>query len=367
MKILKSEHALRAVGSSLFVAVAASTVLTVGCFFGGGQNSNNGGDEDEAYTGTLVFQNQTSAPLCGVELIQREHFASHMDRVEPGASIELQLQSAASILYVTACDGSGFLFGTGLGSPITSGTFAFTDTSPKSFPEVFDYIRQIHRMNTNPVLQDAAVQAQMHEAVIQQARSESWADTPSVTLIASDAWSTDRHRRTGVITGRRLAGIVGHRLSDGQCRIQMHSFTQGHDGSNFSGNIRYAGFNRGEPVGCTMVDWMEARSGGTSTNSGASNSSGTSSSASCTNTCSSARDGECDDGGPGAEYSVCTLGTDCADCGDRSGGGTAAGAASGTCTNTCSSANDGECDDGGPGAEYSVCTLGTDCGDCGSR
>jgi hypothetical protein len=39
----------------------------------------------------------------------------------------------------------------------------------------------------------------------------------------------------------------------------------------------------------------------------------------------------------------------------------------GMCTDTCQWANDGVCDDGGPGSEYSVCGLGTDCGDCGAR
>lgn len=37
------------------------------------------------------------------------------------------------------------------------------------------------------------------------------------------------------------------------------------------------------------------------------------------------------------------------------------------CEDTCRYANDGECDDGGPGAVYSVCGFGTDCGDCGIR
>jgi hypothetical protein len=37
------------------------------------------------------------------------------------------------------------------------------------------------------------------------------------------------------------------------------------------------------------------------------------------------------------------------------------------CADTCASAWDGECDDGGPGALYAVCYLGTDCGDCGDR
>ncbi|MCA9610222.1 MAG: hypothetical protein KC619_31715 [Myxococcales bacterium] len=37
------------------------------------------------------------------------------------------------------------------------------------------------------------------------------------------------------------------------------------------------------------------------------------------------------------------------------------------CTNTCRWAHDGECDDGGDGADYAVCDLGTDCHDCGPR
>jgi uncharacterized membrane protein YeiB len=37
------------------------------------------------------------------------------------------------------------------------------------------------------------------------------------------------------------------------------------------------------------------------------------------------------------------------------------------CAETCATAGDGECDDGGSGALYAVCALGSDCGDCGIR
>ena len=37
--------------------------------------------------------------------------------------------------------------------------------------------------------------------------------------------------------------------------------------------------------------------------------------------------------------------------------------ASQSCSNTCSYADDGGCDDGGPGRDYSLCSLGTDCQD----
>jgi len=55
-----------------------------------------------------------------------------------------------------------------------------------------------------------------------------------------------------------------------------------------------------------------------------------------------------------------------------SGGGSTTGtgnppATTTLCTDSCPYAGDGECDDGGPGAAYAVCELGTDCADCGPR
>jgi len=37
------------------------------------------------------------------------------------------------------------------------------------------------------------------------------------------------------------------------------------------------------------------------------------------------------------------------------------------CTNTCTYDADGDCDDGGPGSDFSLCDYGTDCTDCGPR
>lgn len=39
----------------------------------------------------------------------------------------------------------------------------------------------------------------------------------------------------------------------------------------------------------------------------------------------------------------------------------------GACSNSCYHSSDGECDDGGAGSQYSLCELGTDCADCGVR
>ena len=83
----------------------------------------------------------------------------------------------------------------------------------------------------------------------------------------------------------------------------------------------------------------------------------------CTDTCTSASDAVCDDGGPGAEYTRCSRGTDCADCDPRP----PVDSIGQPCTETCNYASDAECDDGGPGAEYTWCSGGTDCADCGPR
>jgi hypothetical protein len=88
--------------------------------------------------------------------------------------------------------------------------------------------------------------------------------------------------------------------------------------------------------------------------SGGSGGTGGSGTALCTDTCSWASDGACDDGGTNSSYSVCSFGTDCADCGSRS-----------PCEDTCSYANDGTCDDDELGTGFS-CDRGTDCADCGS-
>ena len=118
----------------------------------------------------------------------------------------------------------------------------------------------------------------------------------------------------------------------------------------------------------------------------------------CTNTCyrdsngfqtSYFLDGECNDGGPGSEWTIgsvtCPVGSDCSDCGARfpepspppSPPVRPPLAPDALCLNTCQngngydSSNNGNCDDGGPGSLWTLselnCPLGTDCADCGPR
>jgi hypothetical protein len=95
-------------------------------------------------------------------------------------------------------------------------------------------------------------------------------------------------------------------------------------------------------LGTDCTDCKTARRGGTSY---------------CSDSCSTPKNGKCEDGGPGSVAATCPLGSDCTDCKARLG----------ICSNDCIYSHDGECDDGGPGSSYADCSPGTDCADCGVR
>ena len=89
------------------------------------------------------------------------------------------------------------------------------------------------------------------------------------------------------------------------------------------------------------------------------------------------RDGVCQDGGDASSGDqLCSLGTDCTDCGERvqlehwafASSPTPPQGFYGVCSDTCTGmSNDGVCDDGGANAETAHCGFGEDCSDCGVR
>ncbi|KAL1528129.1 hypothetical protein AB1Y20_009493 [Prymnesium parvum] len=97
----------------------------------------------------------------------------------------------------------------------------------------------------------------------------------------------------------------------------------------------------------------------------------------CYEDCAYSSDTDCDDGGPGAEFSLCSYGADCIDCGHRPPrppppppplpSPPTPPSAPYRCSNDCAYSSDSSCDDGGPGAEFAYCDLGEDCADCGNR
>jgi hypothetical protein len=94
---------------------------------------------------------------------------------------------------------------------------------------------------------------------------------------------------------------------------------------------------------------------------------GTTAGTPCSDDCILSRDGQCDDGGPGAVTMLCWLGTDCSDCGPRRMESWGEPTSDVLCSDDCWTARDGECTDGGPNARVATCSYGTDCSDCGAR
>jgi hypothetical protein len=84
----------------------------------------------------------------------------------------------------------------------------------------------------------------------------------------------------------------------------------------------------------------------------------------CTDTCRWPGDGECDDGGPDSVTDFCDFGTDCTDCGTRTGGssgaggGTSTGGAGGSANATCTLLLDGATGNE-PGGQIPVCCAPT--------
>eukprot|EP00900_Chrysochromulina_parva_P011689 jgi/Chrpa1/20520/Chrysochromulina_OHIO_Genome00027947-RA len=98
----------------------------------------------------------------------------------------------------------------------------------------------------------------------------------------------------------------------------------------------------------------------------------------CVNNCLIAGGSLCsDDGGvPGSEFAKCAYVIDCADCGgvrlilppptsSPPKSPPEPNLPPGVCTSTSFFASDADCDDGSPGSEFPMCTLGTECVDCG--
>jgi len=83
-----------------------------------------------------------------------------------------------------------------------------------------------------------------------------------------------------------------------------------------------------------------------------------------TDSCGSSTDGDCDDGGPGSEYSICTTGTDCTDCGRANCDQTVTSSSG---SDSCTGRNgNGVCEDG-IGGSPANCPYCTDYSDCGAR
>lgn len=313
-------------------------VLTLmGC--GGSMGRTSSGTTATSVRGAVTIENRSTIAICGLSMQYQGGYAAQEVDLGPGASVQIDVQGDTNRLYLTECGGARSLLGhpmnwygtpqgaTELLSNLGHDRIVLYD--PGQAPAGASDHRAI-ALNPRPISDwifwqphpDAELAAELHAALLDKARSEGWRETLEFSLLLGD-WSPIRNRRTGIITGRSVQAAGFARWPDGHCTMQAFGYEQGYDGSDYGGPIR-VGASTQLDIPCAVLPYAAGlpgaspssiepvSSGGRSATSAAPASGGR-----CADTCRTAHDGECDDGGPGALYDVCALGTDCSDCGAR--------------------------------------------------
>ncbi len=311
----------RLVGMALVGATTLGAALVLACGGGQSRGSNSGGDGD-GFRGELTVENRSSYDICRIRLDMDgdNRIAEDVD-LASGGSTTLSIADKPVRMIVTECGNARTLyghpmnfFGTAIGDAEyppdwTKGTLVLHDAGDAPEGD-FDTLALNPRDISDWIFfteSDSSLSSTMHDVLVSHAQQAGWNETFEKTWAIND-WNIQRNQRTGIILRRTHQGVGFARWDDGHCTMQSFGFTEGHDGSDFDGNVRFDGTSTQLPLPCAILDGGGGGSGGGGGGGGE---------AGCTNTCSSANDGDCDDGGPGSDYDMCELGTDCGDCGPR--------------------------------------------------
>lgn len=319
------------------VAAAPFALVAGGCGGGGGRTATPAASE--GVRGTVTFENRSSLDICWLAVTYQGGRIAEEVSFGAGATVEVNLEGDTSRLFLTECGGQRSLYGHPMnwyGNP--QGPVEMFQNLQHDRVVLYDPGQAPagatdHRavaLNPRPISDwifwqpnpDAQLAEEVHAALLEKARRESWSESLEFSLLLGD-WSELRNRYTGILTGRSVQAAGFARWQDGHCTMQAFGYEQGHDGSYYAGALR-VGVSTQLDIPCPALVYA-AGLAGASPNSQAMLGGGAAagptgmpaSGGGCTNTCRTANDGECDDGGPNSLYSVCALGTDCADCGAR--------------------------------------------------
>ncbi|MCA9578171.1 MAG: hypothetical protein R3B40_15375 [Polyangiales bacterium] len=319
------------------VAAAPAALSAGGCGGGGGRTTTP--EAEDGVRGAVTVENRSQLQVCSLMLMYDGGYATQEVELAPGASAQLDVQGDTNRLYVTECGGERSL----LGHPMN---WYGTPQGPAEMLQNLQHDRIVlydpgqapadatdHRavaLNPRPISDwifwqppaDSGLAQEFHQALLQKAQRESWSENLVFSVIIS-GWSETRNRYTGILTGRSAQAAGFARWPDGHCTMQAFGYTQGHDGYDYAGALQ-VGVSTQLHIPCAALEYAAGLAGASPNSEAAPGSSGggsaggaTTGGGMCTNTCRTANDGECDDGGPNSLYSVCQLGTDCADCGAR--------------------------------------------------
>ena len=135
---------------------------------------------------------------------------------------------------------------------------------PKPFMNTIATIDKYNKSTFSGAKEDVALTQKVLAAAKAKAVASRWADTPRFARLASQDWIIYRNKRSGVVTHRAIQAYIGHDFGNDRCTVQVHLFSQQHDGKDFTGPVRY--YATGNMAGlasmsCAMYDWLRTQKG----------------------------------------------------------------------------------------------------------
>lgn len=277
------------VGKALALATGAltlpATALLLGCssMFGGGQAASSTPSAPTAHHGEVTFVNASSHAVCRLELQTADAPRAVLDRsVAPGASTTFPIGTDLRGICVVGCGDTGLLYG----PPPSASTQGCTiDTLVQSRIELHDAgagaTTDASRLvlNATPTSLDASVDQVVERltpapsaamngmreagmaALREYARQRRYPERWLALRVVSNDWTVQRHRATGVVTGRTATGLAFARFehSDGHCQATAVNLVQVHDGSDFVETVTANGLGGPLFVPCSVAEHAAGR------------------------------------------------------------------------------------------------------------
>lgn len=265
-------------------ALAASVSLS-GCLFSTGDATSNGtssGGEGQAAIGSIAIENRSGSDICRVEHDggpSGREWVNQELRIPNGGSATIEAATSIQRLWLLDCQGN-IVFGRPNPSLTTASssyigtlnartiTVLAPGSSAQDSPErrtlvaepmtASEYLTGILRGLLGPyddsMNADRTLRQQAFEALKAGGRQERYVETFLSLRLTVPDWTIMRHRATGIVTARAIDGVAIARFPDGHCQATPVRLTQQHDGSDFSGQLRFGGIGGNHYVPCSIAE-----------------------------------------------------------------------------------------------------------------
>lgn len=232
------------------------------------------------YAGTLTVVNRSTVALCDVQVIERGGTPSNERRAQgpiaPGAEATVRVTATSVGLLVSACDAPRSLIGApALGNlaSLTASRLVIQDqggSEPSNDAQLALTIEPMegsrwvdHALETElralppNLLSDHALEQALVRVMVAHAQGHRWSETFEVARLASTDYEVIRGRFSGVPELRKVSALVGARWPDGHCSMQNFTFSQQHNGANFTGPWSHESIGGQYVVPCVALRAMQ--------------------------------------------------------------------------------------------------------------